>query len=73
MIVPVGGLDGREGQEKELTLEGMTSVLLPYYLDINAHQEGGKMSLLTSSLLIQCETQNTLFDKVRSSPFGKFM
>lgn len=28
MIVPVGGLNGREGWEKELTLEGMTASIL---------------------------------------------
>lgn len=60
MMVPVGRLDGRDGAEGKLTLEGITRDLLPYYLSISTYQEGGKMPLLTSSPLIQCETQNTL-------------
>lgn len=61
MMVLVGGLVvGRVGGEEELTLERITRDLLPYYLSVSTSQEGGKMPLLTSSPLIQCETQNTI-------------
>lgn len=59
MMVPVGGLDGREGEEEELTSEGITGDLLPHNLSISTYQEGGEMPLLTASPFIQCETQNT--------------
>lgn len=60
MMVLVGRLVGRAGGEEELTLERITRDLLPYYLSVSTSQEGGKMPLLTSSPLIQCETQNTI-------------
>lgn len=60
MMVLVGGLVGRDKGEEELTLEKITRDLPPYYLSASTSQEEGKMPLLTSSSLIQCETQNTI-------------